>query len=801
MPGPIWYRRPKLLPDCLACLGVLLLAISGVGPLGAQTAAPSRAEALLEQAKALAEGHRYAEAEQACLAALKEYEARGGDAASRLPVCRCQNQLAEVQTRLHKFRDSQGRLAANRDALRPLLAQQPGDPALRLVLARACELQAGCTYASGRPVEAVAPLREAIGLVEKLAAEDPERAEYREELVRLLTTCGGYQTALARYPEAEAAFDEALKVGQKLVTDSPGAAKPMEELAHACNAYALLAREEGRPSRAADLLRESIRWLAKLESAYPDHPEYWHPLPAAYRTLTQPQGYRRNEAESAAAGREAERLEARLAAVPEAARKWLTDEDRVQGSLQVLDRTPREGRQAEVDRLARAWQKEVQDHPDAPRFRVQLSTAKALLALRFLSAGDKEPAVRAAREALELDEQLVGQFPDVPAYRTMSAEACFLNGITNLLCGKPAEGERYLQQGNAVLEKLAQEQPGDPQTRYRAAVALLNACQTLGGQGDAAGARRYFRASLALMKQLAEAFPQCPKYRREVAQTTITFGHLQLSQGDAAGAEASYREGVGLWRQLAADFPACPAFRQSLGDALANLCGYLYKNDRLADSGSLYPELIRLHEGLVRDSPQDPEHRATLANDYALYGRVMERQEQLALAAECYSRTIVCLDSARQLDPRQRDWLSRLRVILQDRAYVYQRLGRHAEHEADLRRAQELDEGLQPAVVRLARIRQRLDEGQPSPAMKEADDVFAEGALSASQWRELAGLYSRASAADAAQQEVFAARAVEALRRACEQGCAGAVPLNEDPQFHNLAGRADFQKLAALPRK
>jgi tetratricopeptide (TPR) repeat protein len=780
----------------------LLAVLAGTAAVGAQTAPapPPSAEAGLEQAKTLAEAHRYAEAEQAGAAALKEFEGRA-DAPSRLAACRCQNEIAEVQTHLHKFRDAQSRLSANRDTLRQLIAQVPGDPAARLVLAKACELQAGCDYLAGRRLEAVVPLREAVDLVQKLAAEDAARAEYRQELVHLLTTCGTYQMALGRYPEAEAAFEEALQVGRKLVAETPAAAKPMEGLALACNSFALLAREEGEISRAADLVREVVRWLAKLESDHPDHPEYWYLLPAAYHNLLQLPDSLRNEGESAAARRELERLESRLADVPEAGRTWLTDEDRVRLELQKIDRVPPAGRQQEVDRLTRQWEKEVREHPDAPLFRVQLSTARALLALRSLATGAKEAALRSAREALELDEQLVAQYPDVPAYRTLCAEACYLNGVANLLLAAPAEGERYLEQGHALFEKLGREQPQDPQTAYRSGEALLRASVTLGAQGDAARTRRYFAGGLAVMKQVSEAFPRCPKFRREVAQTTLSLGHLLLTQGDTAGAEAQYREAVRLWRQTVDDFPTKPAFRRSLGEALANLCGYLYKNDRFAESGTLYAEMIRLHEGLVREFPQDPEHRATLGNDYALYGRVLERQDQLAAAAECYSRTIICLDSARQLNPRQRDWLSRLRVILQDRAYVYQRLGKPAEHEADLQRAQELDEGLQPAVVRLARIRQRLDEGQAARALKEADDVFAEGALSASQWRDLAGLYARAAESDSAQQEALAVRAVAALQHACDQGGAGAVPLNEDPQFRNLAARADFQKLAGAPPK
>jgi tetratricopeptide (TPR) repeat protein len=326
---------------------------------------------------------------------------------------------------------------------------------------------------------------------------------------------------------------------------------------------------------------------------------------------------------------------------------------------------------------------------------------------------------------------------------------------------------------------------------------------TLKGQGDSAGAQRYFTAGLAVVKQLSEAFPKCPKYRREAAETTIALGHLLLSQGDSAGAEARYREGVQLWRQVGADFPAQPSFRLALGDALANLCGYLYKNDRLEESRSLYPDMIRLHEGLVRDFPSDPEYRASLAGDYTVFGRVLERQEQLPPTAECYSRAVVCLDSALQLNPRQRDWLNRLKLVLQDRADVYQRLGKRAEHDADLQRAQDLDEGLQPSVVRLSRIGQRLSDGQAPRAMKEAEDVFAEGALSGSEWHDLAGLFARGAAAtaDTGQQEAFSVRAVESLQRARDQGYTAPTPLAEDTRFQALAGRPDFQKLAGTAQK
>jgi hypothetical protein len=805
-----WCRRPRRLPLCLACPGVLLALLAHAGPARAQAAqapaVPSRPEALLAQGKALAETHRYAEAERVCAEALKGFEAGGGDAASRLSLYRCQNQLADVQTHLYKFRDAQAHLASNREALRQL-AGQPGEAALRFELARTCELQASCVFAIGRSAETVAPLREAIDLLGKVAAEDPARPEYREELVKVLTTYGGTLMLLARYRDSEAAHEEALRVGRKLVADLPTSAKGAEQLALACSSYAGLLRESSRHAQATDLLREAIRVMAKLESEHPDNPEYWYRLPGWYRILALQRGDLHGEAEGVAARREASRIESRLARVPEEARKWYTDQDRILGRLRQLARENSFGPKADLARLAEPWEKGAREHPDAPLFRVQVAIAKALLAPRLRAVGAKEQALRALREGREAYRELAGRFPEVPAYRLALAEACYACGIAELEYGDPAAGDREMQQGQAEFDKLARDLPDDPHTRYRSGAALLRVYEILKRQGNVSGAIPCFRAALAVVQQLARDYPQCPKYRREAAETTFALGEVLLgSQGDRAGAETSFREGVQLWRQVVADFPACLAFRQSLARALAYLCDFLYKNDLPADPRPLYAEMVRLHEGLAHDFPREPEYLVALATDYSRYGRVLDRKEQWAAAAECCTRTVACLESALKLAPRQHDWLERrhnwlerLRQALQDRAYVYQRLGRRADHDADLQRAEDLDEGLQPAVIRLCRIGQRLGERQQFPrAMTEAEDVFAEGALTAAQWHQLAGLYARAaeSSADPAQQETYAARAVESLQRAAAEGYRAPTPLAADAQFHILTARPDFQKLA-----
>ena len=128
-------------------------------------------------------------------------------------------------------------------------------------------------------------------------------------------------------------------------------------------------------------------------------------------------------------------------------------------------------------------------------------------------------------------------------------------------------------------------------------------------------------------------------------------------------------------------------------------------------------------------------------------------------------------------------------------------LGKHPEYESDLQRAKAVQERLDPAEMRLHRVRQRIQDRQLSLAVQEAEDVFLDEDLPAAECYALAGSYAKMAEAvqEPAHKEALAARAVQALRRAIAAGYTSPVPLGSNPDFRVLLAREEFKRLSAAP--
>jgi hypothetical protein len=783
---------------CLLCslLGAGLL-LSGALPAWGQEARAD-ADALRRRAEQLTESRQYLEALQACQEALRQCRAsaaaRPDDLEAQLSLVRCRYPLAEAQILLLLVGPSGETLDGTRALLQQLLAKHPGDAALRFELSRIHFLRAERAAGMMRADQAVAALEAELKVLRGLAAEKPGSLEYRQAIVKALRGCSTQLAELARHPHGMACLDEALRTGRQLAADFPDNPRPVEELALACVAYGFLRGESFDEARGAGLVREGIGLLAALERKYPEHPEYWHHLPAAWLNFAQPQRYHLSLAEAEAARHEVERLQAKLARYPDAAKKWLTDEDRLFNILLAeKDHSRLAANPGLVEGLVKGRRQKAREHPEVPFFEAELGMIHSILAAQLNAQGATEAALAQYAQGVQIAEKLAAQFPDVPRYRLMYAKACAMAAPAHLRCGKADEAERLCRQAIAAVRRLAADFPAIPGLR----VQILMPLQTAAAQLDAAGADRCLAVVLEAQKELVRDYPDCVGYR-DAARTACGLAQHLDQQGADARAEAAYREGVGLWRQAAADFPAVARFRLGACTALSRLAGFLQAKERYAEAEAAFAEMIALSRQAAQQFPDHPDCQRAPGIALGTLALCLDSRRQDAAALQSYSEAIACTEAVLKTHARGRaspDWL---RTLLSRRADLYLRLGHQAEHEADRRRAQELDERLRPAVVRLVGVERGLSEGKRPQALQEADDLFAGGELSAPEWAELARLYALAAgSAGAADGEAWAARAVEALGHALGQGYAFAGPLGQDARFRGLAGRADFQKLAA----
>ena len=807
MPAPSPCRcRQVTLPQ----LAYVLFGLVFLSPPTLQAQEPKLdpqdpAAALQLKARELGKAGKLVEAEQTCLAALQEYEKRAtqhpDDLPNRLEWCRCRNRLAVLLVGMQSFARARSVLAATSVTLQDLGARHPKEPDLRLELAKTHRELGHCHRTADLAADATACQTEAIKILRQLVSEFPDRLEYRGQLVDALGEHASDLIALARYQESETTFQEALRLARQLVADTPKDLENIDLLAANCSAYALLVRESGRYTETIELLREAIRLVKDFETTYPDKPDHWKMLPMLYRNLAQPLGYLHNHAEQAAVLREAQRLEDKLAKLPDTARNPSADQEKLLSSLMSKDFRRLADQQVEADRFHREAQERVKDHPDVPTFRANLISAKLFVALRLVNTGSAREAEGVYRETLQLAEKMVSDAPAVPKYRCSLAEVHLLTGIGSMVAGNRDEADKQIRECFAILGKLADEYPRVPRFRSLQSEAMARAEMLKMAAGDLPGANELLKTALTVLKRLADDFPTCPDYRRQHAQTHITLGQ-QLNRVRAYDeAEAALREAIRLWTKTAADFPQNREFRMALGTASLHLGFFLTERERAREAEEAYAETIRVHQRLAADFPREPEYQVALAADCFTRAQLLARQQRLPDAVEGYGQTVAYLEAALRINPYQRDWLWRLQNTLQQRSTLLLSLQRSAEYERDVQRAREIGDRLLPPLVRLSRIRQWLGERKFALAVAEADDVAAGDDLSAGQWHELAGFYAQLAEAteDSGARESAATHAVEALRKAIGAGYASAVPFAADPQFRSLAARADFKGLPALP--
>ncbi len=171
-----------------------------------------------------------------------------------------------------------------------LVAEAPAASEYRLELARS-HRNLGVllsiplpTVPAPRGRQAEKELRQALALCERLAAEAPSAAEYRQELARCHTNLGLLFSRLRRPKDAEAALREGLRLREALAADYPAVPRYRQELARTQNHLGGLWRETGRSAEAEKAVRAARDLLQRLAAERPDMPAYRNDLGS---TLTQ----------------------------------------------------------------------------------------------------------------------------------------------------------------------------------------------------------------------------------------------------------------------------------------------------------------------------------------------------------------------------------------------------------------------------------------------------------------------------------------------------------------------------------
>jgi tetratricopeptide (TPR) repeat protein len=155
-----------------------------------------------------------------------------------------------------------------------LAADFPDRPEFRGELATSHNNLGTLLHSTGRPKEAEAAYGDALLLQKRLAADFPDRPEFRHQLAGTHNNLGNLLRETGRLNEAEAALEATLGILKELATDFPNQPDLRNAVAGTCVNLAILHLRQREFRRAKVALGEAVAHHESALKANPRHPTY-----------------------------------------------------------------------------------------------------------------------------------------------------------------------------------------------------------------------------------------------------------------------------------------------------------------------------------------------------------------------------------------------------------------------------------------------------------------------------------------------------------------------------------------------
>jgi serine/threonine protein kinase/Flp pilus assembly protein TadD len=513
---------------------------------------------------------------------------------------------------------------------RNLIEKQGHDPLVRMETARAYRRMAGIQEKLGRHGEADKANREAIALLEPLAAKSPPGSVYHFELATALNNRGGLLLNTGRPRQAEQALRRSLAIYKTL--DDQLAKGLSKELLEAL-------RVAGAPREQPDARRTPAARHAQRVNACAKIIRYDLATNHSNLGLLLTATNRPEEAEKAY--QDARPLLEKLVADNEAEaiyRYALACVHKNQGQLLLAG-----GRLAKAEEaFARALdllQKLAADSPTRPTYRQALGATHSGLAVVLARTGRVAQACDGFRTALKIHKKLVDDFPSWPNYQFGLAMALNDFGIVLQAAGQFGAAEVAFRRAETYLQKLADNHPAVPEYRQQLARSRFNQGAFLEAIGRPRDAEKPLRQAQEIFEKLGPG--SATEVRPDLAGTLNSLALALNATGRAQEAEATYRKAIALWENLTDDFPKMADYHSNLGGTLANLGMLLNSQKQWAKARRLVECAIRCQQAALQHNPSHPGYRRSLQNHYRILADTLKGlglHEEAAQATEAAAR-------------------------------------------------------------------------------------------------------------------------------------------------------------------
>jgi tetratricopeptide (TPR) repeat protein len=381
------------------------------------------------------------------------------------------------------------------------------------------QFERGCAYRKAgdihcklaEPIPGEAAYRQAIAILEGLAAANPAVSGYRTELAAAHLHDGYWKGNAGRVQESEDALRRALALwGQGAHLPDP---LPLDQygLANTLHALGMLRHGVGRSKEAQQDLGEAQILLEQLIADFPAEVEYRETLSRVnldqgnvlLETGAPPQGslkmYRQ-------AQKRFDELPANYRAAP--TRRHL-EAMILQSLARQLQATAPPAEAVEASRHAFDIMKKLADEfRKIPRYRIDQANIGNNLATQLLDLDRRKEAAPVLREIQDLLKTLADEFPHEPGHRDALAINHLNLGYVFMEMNLPREAERENAAAIVILEPLVRDNPKLPVYRKMLALVLYHMGDLRWDYDRRSEAGPYYQRALDLRTELVkEATP------------------------------------------------------------------------------------------------------------------------------------------------------------------------------------------------------------------------------------------------------------------------------------------------------
>jgi serine/threonine protein kinase/tetratricopeptide (TPR) repeat protein len=366
------------------------------------------------------------------------------------------------------------RLEAALASYERLLSVHPEDPALRWSVARMQRMNANLSRFLDKTTEAEKSYHEAIRLFNQLAADYPEKSDYRELGALTLHDFGQFLQRLGRYQEAARMLDESIGLFDQLERAQPNEPKYQRNLALMLMGRSDREYQVGRLAESEQAARKAMALYARLADTPGTRPE---PLDPLFRAMA--------EHNLAVTLREEGRIDDALAAHDSAVERMagMTKVTNSRDAWSFYHRTRTErawtlarvpGRSAaaiaDLESAIAGWDALIKKLGENPTDLHRKGVASLYCGRLKMALGQRDAAAQDLSAAATIMEGLSGKQPEIPMYRYDLGRACTSLGQ---LAGDPQEAAGWYRKAREALEAAQQRYPEN--VTYRQALKELDA--------------------------------------------------------------------------------------------------------------------------------------------------------------------------------------------------------------------------------------------------------------------------------------------------------------------------------------